>query len=79
MYTVYNCRSIVKLNFRGDPVHKRKGLFAAHDHELTNNFNEMEGKNGLQSCLPGKMRISSNPFMPLGFARGESINSVLRL
>jgi hypothetical protein len=44
MYTVYKYRSIVKLKFRGDPVHKRKGLFAAHDHEWTNNFNEMEGQ-----------------------------------
>ena len=41
MYTVYNYKSIVKLNFRGDPGHKKKGLAAAHAHEFINNFKEM--------------------------------------
>lgn len=41
MYTVYNYRSIVKFNFRGDPGHKKKGLAIAHAHELINSLKEM--------------------------------------
>jgi len=79
MYTVYNYRSIVKFNFRGDPGHKKKGLGAAQAHELINNVKEMMEQNVLQLCHPGQIGISSKSFHAEGFTGGESINSDLKI